>query len=312
MLILKGLVLVFCWSWAWQCNIEYCCLLLRNASSLTEFSAVKELDQCTELTLCQISEMNLSPGHPYPQVFLVDRDRPRPPLMDPSLVPCWSFPPAVAKRKKRGCEEACAVTVLVLILLLVLGALGLGAFRIQRLQTELEQLRQDMTAQPDIPVVQRQIGHQETDMEKKETRLAAHLTVQIEKDKINRPLRWEPRHGRAFTNGLAYRDGGIQINKTGLYFVYSRVEFQGKDCSPKDSLSHVVFKRAEGTRPLVLLEGHREGFCNPIPKEGMWSSSSYLGAVFHLTRLDWVFVNVSNPTLLSHSFNGNYFGLSIL
>lgn len=85
--------------------------------------------------------MNHSPSHPYPQVFLVDRSGPQLPMMDPGLVPCWSFPPAVAKRKKRGWEEACTAAVLVFILFLILGALGLGAFWILRLQTELVQLR---------------------------------------------------------------------------------------------------------------------------------------------------------------------------
>ncbi|KAG5850013.1 hypothetical protein ANANG_G00077770 [Anguilla anguilla] len=257
--------------------------------------------------------MNHGPSHTYPPVFLVDRGGPQPPVMDPRLVPCWSFPPAAVKRKKRGCcEGACAVTVLVLILFVILGALGLGAFRMHRLQAELVQLRQDMIAQCEGPTLQKQIGLQETDVEKKETRLAAHLTGRIEKEKTSRTLSWEPKHGRAFTSGVDYRDGGIQINETGLYFVYSRVEFMGKHCRAKDSLSHTVFKRREGAKPLVLLEGHREGYCRPAREEGLWSSSSYLGAVFQLTRLDRVFVNVSHPALLSHSHNANYFGLSKL
>ncbi|KAJ8376343.1 hypothetical protein SKAU_G00069230 [Synaphobranchus kaupii] len=243
-------------------------------------------------------------------VFMVDRGGPPPPMMDPGLVPCWSVAPAVVKRKKRGCEGACAATALVLILFLVLGALGFGAFWIQRLQTELAQLRQDMSARFENPTLHRQIGLQETDMEKKETRRAAHLTARIEKS--SKTLSWEPKNGRAFTNGVDYRDGGIQVNETGLYFVYSRVEYLSKHCSLKDSLSHIVFMRRERTKPQVLLEGHREGFCHPIHEESLWSSSSYLGAVFQLTRQDWVFVNVSHPTQLSHSHNANYFGLTKL
>ncbi|KAJ8277849.1 hypothetical protein GJAV_G00080850 [Gymnothorax javanicus] len=243
-------------------------------------------------------------------VFMVDRGGPRPPMVDPAFVPCWSFPPAVVRRKKSGCERAFAVTVLVLLLLLILAALGLGAVRIHRLQAELAQLRQDMSAPSENPTVQRQIGLQDTGMGKKETRQAAHLIARIENYKGSRTLSWEPKLGRAFTNGVDYRDRGIQINETGLYFVYSRVEFQGKQCSLTDALSHIIFKSREGSKPLVLLEGHREGFCTSV--KGLWSSSSYLGAVFQLARLDRVFVNVSHPEQLSHNHNANYFGLSKL
>ncbi|KAJ8388445.1 hypothetical protein AAFF_G00133210 [Aldrovandia affinis] len=251
--------------------------------------------------------MNRSPN---PQVFLVDRGGPQPSMLDPGLMPCWSFPPPVVKRKKRVCEGVCSVIVLVVILFLVLAALGLGTYQILRLQTELAQLRQDMSAQHMSPTLQRQTGLQETDMDKKEIRQAAHLTVRIEKNKPSRTLRWLPTHGRAYTSGVVYRDGGMQVNETGLYFVYSRLEFLDRDCSQKYSLSHIVFKRREGTKDHVLLEGHREGFCHP--KEHFWSSSSYLGAVLQLSRLDWVFVNVSHPAHLSHNHNTNFFGLTKL
>ncbi|KAG9350955.1 hypothetical protein JZ751_024844 [Albula glossodonta] len=254
--------------------------------------------------------MNPSSGCAYPPVFVVDGHGPQPPMPNPGLVPCWTFPPAVVKRKKKGCDEACVVTVVALILFLILAALGYGTYQILKLQTELRQLRKEMATQQEGPSPQRQTGPQEVEIDKKETRQAAHLIARIEKPPSSlKTLHWEPSHGRAFTSGVEYRDGGLRINETGLYYVYSRVQFQDKRCTLKDSLSHTVFRKREGDKPLVLLEGHRMGFCRSEGKEHQWSSSSQLGAVLELRSQDWVFVNVSHPMQLSYDHNANYFGL---
>ncbi|KAG7487720.1 hypothetical protein MATL_G00026380 [Megalops atlanticus] len=259
--------------------------------------------------------MNPSTGHMYPPVYLVDRSGLQSSVTDPGLVPCWSFPPAVVKTKKRSSWGACVLTVLVLVLFLVLAALGLGTYQILKLRSELEQLRQVVNAQNDSPKLQRQISLQEMNTERKETKQAAHLIARFEKD-IHRKthwdsLHWDPKNGRAFTSGVVYQDGGIQVNETGLYFVYSRVELLCKHCPPKASFTHTVFKRRrreEKDPPRTLLEGNSVGFCK-LQAGSPCSSSSYLGAVLRLDRLDRVFVNVSHPSLLSEHHNANFFGL---
>lgn len=64
--------------------------------------------------------------------------------IEPTLVPCWTFPPARNQAKRRGCGgmTSAAGTILIMILLMVFAALGLGAYQIMRLQTELAQLKQ--------------------------------------------------------------------------------------------------------------------------------------------------------------------------
>lgn len=126
-------------------------------------------------------------------------------------------------------------------------------------------------------------------------------------DNRSKTLKWESRHGRAFTDGILYRDGGLQVNETGLYFVYSRVEFLSKDCKPRDSLAHIVYIK-RGERLLTLMADHREGFCQVGSKE-MWTAGSNLGSMHQLRQYDWVFVNVSQPTQLSFDHQSNYFGL---
>lgn len=138
---------------------------------------------------------------------------------------------------------------------------------------------------------------------------------QTEKDvKSHETLRWEPQAGRAFTEGgVVYHieDGGLQVNNTGLYHIYSRVEFLFDHCSSTDSLVHSVFVRRAGNPiPLPLMEGHRAGFCSQRRPEGhRWTTESYLGSTLQLKKQDRVFVNVSHPSNLSRQHHANFFGL---
>lgn len=123
-------------------------------------------------------------------------------------------------------------------------------------------------------------------------------------------LQWESRLGRAFTRGVLYRDGGLQVNHTGLYFVYSQVELLGSECF-SGSFIHTVFMR--WNKPIKLMEGHKEGYCGKRDKQTLrqvWTSSSYLGAVLKLQQHDWVYVNVSHPKLINPNDPlGIFFGL---
>uniref|UniRef100_A0A3B3S9Z2 Fas ligand (TNF superfamily, member 6) n=1 Tax=Paramormyrops kingsleyae TaxID=1676925 RepID=A0A3B3S9Z2_9TELE len=213
---------------------------------------------------------------------------------DPGLVPCWTFPPARAKRK-RGHGRGCMVLMGLLTLLLLFGAMALGAYQILRLQSELAQLKQVSTCLSQSLNLNKQAG----------TPPLHFITL----DKQAKTLEWEPQHGRAFTQGVVYRDGALQVKEAALYFVYSRVEYMARQCPNKDALIHVVFKRGQkDPKPLVLLKGHCEGYCQQ-QQDGYWSTSSYVGAVLHLDQQDQIFVNVSKPGLLSHNFDANFFGL---
>lgn len=124
-------------------------------------------------------------------------------------------------------------------------------------------------------------------------------------------LRWEPKTGQAFTSGgVVYRlqDGSLQVNETGFFQIYSRVEFIFKKCSPATVFEHLVFKkRAKKPSSETLMVARRVGFC-PQPQHS-WTTESYLGSAHHLEQGDRVFVNVSHPNILSHSHYGNFFGL---
>ncbi|KAM6963018.1 tumor necrosis factor ligand superfamily member 6 [Aplochiton taeniatus] len=263
--------------------------------------------------------MNREHSYPFPQVFLVDNNGgPEHTLQPPNLVPCWSFPPAQERLKVKGKSRYCMgsssslVVCLLFLLLLVFAALGLGAHQIYKLQIELSKIKQHIETEIEVLAPEKQVGLPELqeDREKTQSRPAAHVIGRIQKDVSQKTLRWEPKSGRAYTEGgVVYQDGGLQINHSGLYHVYSRVEFLSKHCTPTDALSHSVFvKRLGHLKPLTLMEGHREGFCSES-KGRVWTSGSHLGSTLQLQNQDWLFVNVSHPTLLSHNFHGNYFGL---
>lgn len=97
------------------------------------------------------------------------------------------------------------------------------------------------------------------------------------------------------------------MNETGLYFVYSHVEFILKDCKLRESLTHTVYIK-RGEKMTVLMNDHREGFCQGS-SNSIWTSGSNLGSMHHLRQNDWVYVNVSQPTQLSTDHQSNYFGL---
>lgn len=138
------------------------------------------------------------------------------------------------------------------------------------------------------------------------------LAGRIEKEKFSKTLRWDLHAGRAYTSGgvaYQYQDGALQVNETGLYHIYSRVELIFTDCSPASFFVHSAFVRREGrSSPLTLMEAHRAGFCSQQPGHS-WTTESYLGSALHLQKHDRVFVNVSHPSYLTHAHYANFFGL---
>ncbi|KAM7388511.1 hypothetical protein PAMP_024681 [Pampus punctatissimus] len=244
--------------------------------------------------------MSCNQSYPFPQVFLVDRDGgPNHSDQLPNLVPCWPFPPAQDRVRSRGKSRGCmgvspSLAIVVLFLfLLVFAALGFQTYQIYKIQKKMEGMRQVKPAALEFNTPEKQIGR-------------------IEKEHPHKTLRWEPKNGRAFTSGgVVYRfeDGSLQVNESGLYHIYSRVELIFKQCSATSSFVHSVFVRRVGhSSPLTLMEAHRAGFCSQ--KQGHpWTTESYLGSTLQLQKYDKVLVNVSEPLYLSYEHHANFFGL---
>lgn len=247
-----------------------------------------------------------------------------PPVPPPRVQPYWSFPAAqevMSHRRKRtvgmGISPSVAI-VLLLLFLLVFAAMGIGAYQIYKLQDNLRTAQQTIYTMQSSPsnilTHEKQVGFQkpELDKVKEDVRPAAHVIGRIHSGKPQQALRWEPKAGRAFTEGgVVYRaeDGALVVNRTGLYHVYSRVELMLRQCSPAPYRHSVFVRRLGSELPLTLMEGRGKDVCGDWTRGRMWTSDSYLAAALPLQREDRVFVNMSHPMDMSHNHHANFFGL---
>uniref|UniRef100_A0A663LQJ7 Tumor necrosis factor ligand superfamily member 6 n=1 Tax=Athene cunicularia TaxID=194338 RepID=A0A663LQJ7_ATHCN len=230
----------------------------------------------------------------YPQIFWVDGCA-NASTSCPPASPVAPFPPPVPdrRRKPRDKRERRSVGFLVisLLILLALTGVGLSMFQIFHLEKELAELREVRSGWLEQSV-------------KKEVTKAAHLTGNPAQRDL--PLDWEPISGHAFTDGIQYRDQGLIINETGLYFVYSNVLFRGSICSSQ-VLTHVVYKKnpaSPGSH--ILMEDKGINYCT---SQKTWARKSYLGALFKLREMDSLHVNVSKIALVNFEESKTFFGL---
>ncbi|NWX07224.1 TNFL6 factor, partial [Caloenas nicobarica] len=243
----------------------------------------------------------------YPQIFWVDGCA-NTSASCPSAPPVAPLPPPVPdrRRKPRNNRERRSVGFLVvsLLILVALTGVGLSMFQIFHLEKELAELRESASSERIPPALEKLKGQKEQSTAK-EARKAAHLTGNpVQRDL---PLEWEPISGHAFTNGVEYRDQGLVINETGLYFVYSNVLFRGSVCSSSQMLTHIVYKKnpaSPGSH--VLMEDKGINYCT---SQKTWARKSYLGALFKLRKMDSLHVNVSKIALVNFEESKTFFGL---
>ncbi|XP_008588763.1 PREDICTED: tumor necrosis factor ligand superfamily member 6 [Galeopterus variegatus] len=269
-------------------------------------------------------------NYPYPQVYWVDSSASSPWAPPGSVLPCPSSvpgrpgqrrpppppprPPAPPPplpplplpplKKKRDHNTGLYLLVMFFMVLVALVGLGMGMFQVFHLQKELAELRESTSQKHTESSLEKQIGHPNPPSEKKELKKVAHLTGKPNSRSI--PLEWEDTYGNALLSGVRYKKGGLVINDTGLYFVYSKVYFRGQSCN-NQPLNHKVFMRnSKYPQDLVLMEEKIMNYCTTGQ---MWAHSSYLGAVFNLTSADHLYVNVSELSLVNFEESKTFFGL---
>ncbi|XP_026365130.1 tumor necrosis factor ligand superfamily member 6 [Ursus arctos] len=270
-------------------------------------------------------------NYPYPQIYWVDSSAGSPWAPPGSVLPCPSSvpgrpppprrppppppptlppPPPLAplplppvKTRRDHNTGACLLVMFFMVLVALVG-LGLGMFQLFHLQKELAELRESTSQSHIASSLEKQIGQPNPPSEKRELRKVAHLTGKSNSRSI--PLEWEDTYGIALVSGVKYKKGGLVINDTGLYFVYSKVYFRGQSCN-NQPLNHKVYMRnSKYPQDLVLMEGKIMNYCTTGQ---MWARSSYLGAVFNLTSADHLYVNVSELSLVSFEESKTFFGL---
>ncbi|NXN28424.1 TNFL6 factor, partial [Nycticryphes semicollaris] len=243
----------------------------------------------------------------YPQIFWMDGCA-NTSTSCPPAPPVAPFPPPVPDRRRKPRDinrerRSTGFLVISLLILLALTGVGLSMFQIFHLEKQLAELRESVSTEHIPPALEKLIG---------DTQLLVFtvlfLLFWFSGNPVQRdlPLEWEPISGHAFTDGIQYRDRGLVINETGLYFVYSNVLFRDKVCSSQ-VLSHVVYKK-NPTSPgsYVLMEDKSINYCT---SEKTWTRKSYLGALFQLRKMDSLHVNVSKIALVNFEESKTFFGL---
>lgn len=118
---------------------------------------------------------------------------------------------------------------------------------------------------------------------------------------IDGVLQWEHQNGFAFLHDVDYKAGSLISNKSGYYYVYSKLTLAYSSCLTKhqgDSLFiHSIYKRTSQYPEELLLLTNYITYCNSKDSE-QWQGNSFLAGVVYLEEEEEVFVKVTNGELL--------------
>ncbi|XP_067845857.1 tumor necrosis factor ligand superfamily member 6-like [Heptranchias perlo] len=236
----------------------------------------------------------------YPQVYMVDG---RPNLNPHVPAPAWALP-TLKKKRKLDWKTVCIILVLNLVLLALAG-LALGTVYLLDLRQELNEIKQGNGDKG--PYAEKIIGIQNITKPSKDLRAAAHITGYLITPCSN-PLPWDDRKGHAFTRGVLYKNRGLVVNETGLFFVYSKIYFRSHKCEESKNLQHIVFKRTDRYhKDMILMETKKTNYCSVSGRE--WATNSYQAGILQLFKGECLYVNVSYPNLVNFDESKTFFGL---
>ncbi|OCT90519.1 tumor necrosis factor ligand superfamily member 14-like [Xenopus laevis] len=130
---------------------------------------------------------------------------------------------------------------------------------------------------------------------------SAHVTDCKWTNKNTGPqLLWEPRQGSSFLHEIQYRNGSLLFSKTGIYFIYSKLQLRSVDCPRVDAsnlFQHGVYKKSPHLQEETILMENKKQFCETQGGK-MWIGSSFLGGTFQIDKGEEVYVKMSNKELI--------------
>lgn len=121
-------------------------------------------------------------------------------------------------------------------------------------------------------------------------------------------LQWAQKGYYTMSNNLVTLENGKQlaVKRQGLYYIYAQVTF----CSNREAASQAPFiaslclKSTSGSERILLRAANTHSSSKPCGQQ-----SIHLGGVFELQPGASVFVNVTDPSQVSHGTGFTYFGL---
>ncbi|XP_072130849.1 tumor necrosis factor ligand superfamily member 6-like isoform X2 [Mobula birostris] len=204
--------------------------------------------------------------------------------------------------KKAKIERAATKFIPVLVFIALTWLAG-STIYIFKLQQDINNLKQISSSPQNTP--QKLTGTTKKSEAEGDIKRAAHLTGKATAGHSNR-LMWEIQMGNAFIQGLAYRNGTLIINKTGKYYIYSKIYFRGIKC-PQMPLHQTILKH-DATYQLdqTLMRVQEMNFCSG---HGFWGKTTFQAGIFHLREGVELFVQVSDPTMVSADELMTFFGI---
>lgn len=106
-------------------------------------------------------------------------------------------------------------------------------------------------------------------------------------------------------SGMAYKDGRLEVQEEGFYYVYSKVCFSdhGLWNQSPDFFHHFVMKSAHlHGNHYTLMQSQKELRVNSSDLD-----NSFLGGLFHLHKGDGIFVR-TNLNILQYDVSEHFFG----
>ncbi|XP_072255535.1 tumor necrosis factor ligand superfamily member 14 [Pyxicephalus adspersus] len=218
-----------------------------------------------------------------------------------------SCPPQV-RRKQRSCNLSLQLILLLFAILALCGAAS-QVYYLWRVQSNLDAAQEMVNTNFEAQQMKFRSGFRVGP-----SLPSAHLTGLIVKDtSLNKPLQWESSRGLAFLHEMEYHNGSLRCTRSGLYFVYSKLQL-GISCptkiDPSSFFTHSVNKRTmDSVTPLMEDKG---GFCN-VQGSPAWKKSSFLGSSFLLEQGDEIYINMSHRHLIrAQGDTSTFFGLFML
>ncbi|XP_059839620.1 tumor necrosis factor ligand superfamily member 6-like isoform X2 [Hypanus sabinus] len=207
------------------------------------------------------------------------------------------------KMEKKGKIEKAATKFIPVLVFIALIWLAGSTIYIFKLQQDINNLKQINGSPQNTP--QKLTGAAKKNKTEDDTERAAHLTGKATAQHSDR-LMWDIRMGNAFMQGFTYRNGTLIINKTGKYYIYSKIHFRGENC-PLMPLHQTILKH-DNTYQLdqTLMRVQEINFCSG---HGLWRKTTFQAGIFHLKRGVQLFVQVSDPTMVSLDELMTFFGI---
>ncbi|XP_073478929.1 tumor necrosis factor ligand superfamily member 14 [Aquarana catesbeiana] len=216
-----------------------------------------------------------------------------------------SCPPP--ERKRASCNLLIQL-ILLLFALLALCGVVLQIYYLSKVQANLDAAQEMVTMKLEAQQMKMNPAFRDGQLFP-----SAHLTgLTVKNTSLDKPLQWESTHGLAFLHEMEYSDGSIRCKKSGLYFVYSKLQL-GVVCATGDPslvFTHSVNLRTMGSVTQLMVNSG--GFCDNQGSK-VWKRSSFLGSSFLLEEGDDIFVNMSHRNLIRAQLQSTtFFGLFML